>query len=157
MSSQRCTDRTPVATSASPLPSTEQDLAGLKSLTLKARCDDGFVAFLNGVEVASINRPATWPGTAPAQTGRTPRTLWTSPYPIALSALRAGTNILAVHALNEDMDDLDFLFSAELIGKQCHQHRSGGFTLCHSLHRPVDAPGQCLVKARVLGDSVECP
>ena len=36
-----------------------QDLATIKSLTLRARCDDGFVAFLNGVEVASVNRPAT--------------------------------------------------------------------------------------------------
>jgi hypothetical protein len=93
-----------------------EDLAIAKALTLRARCDDGFVAFLNGVEVASINRPATlaWNSTC---TGRPDSTdfvdIDTSAY---VSALRSGTNVLAVHALNQSTTSSDFLFSTELVG-----------------------------------------
>ena len=39
-------------------PSTRANLASLSSLTLKMQYDDGYVAYLNGVEVASENAPS---------------------------------------------------------------------------------------------------
>jgi hypothetical protein len=52
------------------IPFTVADAAQLQSLTLKAKYDDGFVAYINGVEVARRNAPAapSWNSTATALT-----------------------------------------------------------------------------------------
>ena len=38
------------------------DLVGIKTLTLRMKYDDGFVAWINGVRVAGSNSPAESPG-----------------------------------------------------------------------------------------------
>jgi hypothetical protein len=92
-----------------------QTLSAIESLTLRVRCDDGFAAFLNGTEVASINRPATlaWNSTCANRSDSTD--FVEMPLSNAVPALRAGSNILAVHAMNQSTTSSDFLFSAELI------------------------------------------
>lgn len=99
-----------------PFTVTSKDLGEIKSLTLRARCDDGFVAFLNGVEVASLNRPATlaWNSSCVNRTDSTDfaDTVLSN----GVAALRVGTNVLAVQALNQSLTSSDLLFSAELIG-----------------------------------------
>ena len=92
---------------------------GLTSLTMPIRYDDGFVAYLNGVEVARRNAPAgTVTDTSTATGDRlplqalTPENIDLTP---ALGLLVAGAgNVLAVHGLNDSASGVDFLARAEL-------------------------------------------
>jgi hypothetical protein len=95
------------------------DLADFDFLDLNVRYDDGFVAFLNGVRIASANAPNTLSHTsvATAQNADAAAMLFESFDVSAFtSALRAGQNILAIHGLNAGATSSDFLISAELVG-----------------------------------------
>ena len=85
----------------------------LNSLTLDITCDDGFVAWLNGSEIARLNAPATplfnSTATAAAHLHQT--------LAIPTTALQAGSNILAIHGLNLTANDGDFLLDATLTGQ----------------------------------------
>ncbi|TWT35138.1 CotH protein [Posidoniimonas corsicana] len=88
------------------------DPAALGALTLEMQYNDGFVAYLNGVLVASSNSPAnpTWQSQALGE--RDDADAFT-PERFDISAfhhlLNAGANVLSVHALNNDD------FSTELL------------------------------------------
>jgi hypothetical protein len=90
-------------------------------LVLKVRYDDGFVAWINGVEVKrSSNAPA---GQVPYSVATYslaghPASAWES-YTIntvvgGSNLLVAGSNVLAVHSLNESLNSSDYYFDAEL-------------------------------------------
>ena len=94
------------------------DPAALGALTLRIRYDDGFVAYLNGREVARRNAPegplsfgsraaAERPD---AQAAVSERINLTGD----LDALRSGRNVLAIHGLNLSPSDPDFLLAFEL-------------------------------------------
>jgi hypothetical protein len=91
----------------------------LSYLKLRVQCDDGFVAWLNGTEIASQNKPdpLTWNGAATADAASlvavTFREIDLSQY---LSVLRQGDNLLAVQAMNRSTTSPDFLFNCELAG-----------------------------------------
>ena len=100
------------------------DPAAFDRLVLRARFEDGFVAYINGHEVARRNAPAVLAFDSTA-TAEHPTASALSPADLSIDldalqagtgALRAGQNILAVHGLNEAADDEDFLFVPELIG-----------------------------------------
>ena len=93
--------------------------AAVTSLTLRVKYDDAFVAYLNGVPVAmSSNAPATpvWNSGAAAGHADSAAVIYESfPLaPAAQSALVAGTNVLAVHLMNETLNSSDLLLMAEL-------------------------------------------
>ncbi len=101
-----------------PFTASQSDLDRIDSLNLRVLSDDGFVAFLNGVEVASINAPTSlsWNSNA---TGSQEADDWlTFNISDALGELQVGDNVLAVQALNRSTDSSDFLFSTELIGQE---------------------------------------
>jgi hypothetical protein len=89
---------------------------GPAALTLGVKYDDGFVAYLNGTEVARRNAPGE-PGTPPAvdaaATGEHPDAAGSRFENIDLTAFRDlladGQNVLAVQALNLSAADDDFL------------------------------------------------
>jgi len=93
------------------------DPSALESLTMRMNYDDGFIAYLNGTEVARSNAPdgaaanATATATRPRGAAETTETLDLTPF---LSQLNAGQNVLAVHGLNNAVDDNSFLIRAEL-------------------------------------------
>ncbi len=93
----------------------------LQSLYLRVRCDDGFVAYLNGTEVASHGRPDSprWNSVSTVERSRIAEHLVLD-ISEHMSQLKAGKNILAVHALNyrATEDDPYFLFSGQLLGVQ---------------------------------------
>ena len=95
------------------------DPNSLDSLTLRMNYDDGFVAYLNGTEVARRNAPdqAIVPGNSVAPEDR-PRLQSTLTEAIDISSaiqlLNQGTNLLAIHGLNESIDSDEFLLHAEL-------------------------------------------
>ncbi len=94
-----------------------ETLAGLTRLTLNLRCDDGFVAYLNGEEVGRKGFAGTpaWNSRA-ASSVEAKITGWDAS--IDLSAFRdrlnVGANILAIHAMNSSSSSSDFLISADL-------------------------------------------
>jgi hypothetical protein len=93
----------------------------LASCTLRIRYDDGFVAYLNGSEVARRNLTGNpqWNSTASSQNSDASAVVFEdidiSGY---LSKLRTGTNILAIQGLNYATTSSDFLISAELTGQK---------------------------------------
>jgi hypothetical protein len=94
------------------------DLGKYDSLTLKMKYDDGFVAYLNGVEVARRNAPAsvTYSSAATAERSKTDALTYEQ---IDVSAylylLREGQNVLAFQGLNRTPGDGDFLILPELV------------------------------------------
>ncbi len=134
------------------------DMATVKSLILRVRCDDGYVAFLNGVEVASIGRPdpLTWNAACANRSDSTD--FVETDLSAYVSNLHLGTNVLAVHALNTTLTSSDFLFSAELTGSgACRQHPASGLADRDPL-RCADHP-QCQYPRQGprLGQSMERP
>mgnify|MGYP001278504487 FL=1 len=98
--------------------------AEFSNVMLKVRYDDGFIAYLNGAEVARRNftgDPA-WNSVASASNsdsvavGQT--TIDISDY---AGLLGSGTNLLAVQALNASIDSSDFLLSVELVAGEISQ------------------------------------
>jgi len=93
---------------------------GAGPVTIQIAADDGFVAWLNGVEVARTNvaaGPIPYNGTALASL--------TEPYPVhsfvlsgGLAWLREGTNVLAVQGINSVSNSHDFGFMAGLSVEQ---------------------------------------
>lgn len=88
------------------------------SLTLNMRYDDGFIAYLNGVEVASRNvgPEPVWNGAAVADRPDA-EAMWYEEIDISssLSLLQQGGNLLAIHGMNSSAADSDFLISVELV------------------------------------------
>ena len=102
------------------IPFNVTDPSVLDTLTLNMRYDDGFVAHLNGLEVARANAPSTplWSSAAPVEH---PDELAIVPESFNLTAhlgeLQIGTNVLAIHGLNLSAGDGDFLISPELVAQ----------------------------------------
>ncbi len=90
-------------------------------LALQARYADGFVAFLNGVEVLRRNAPQTlsWDAKATA-TRTTNESLITESFDLTPLAgnVRSGANILSIQALRAAADSPFFVFSAGLSGRR---------------------------------------
>jgi hypothetical protein len=126
------------------------------SMTLNIRYDDGFVAYLNGVEVArrNFNGTPAWNSNASSTNSDSAAVLFEG---IDISAfldnLQRGSNLLAIQGLNASTTSSDFLISAELTA-------SGGSTGDGILPGvieyagPIKLPHSARVKARVLsGDT----
>ena len=93
-------------------------VAAPAALTLQVRSDDGFVAWLNGVEVARDRAPAalTWNSTSTAARVDADALTWTI-HTISGFAylLKAGPNVLAIHGLNSSVSSNDALFGARMV------------------------------------------
>ena len=102
------------------IPFTVNDPAEYSELYLQMAYEDGYVAYLNGVEVAARNAPAApqWNSAAPLDR---PVADAVQPEGVDLSddldLLVAGDNLLAVHALNDGASDPVFLIVPTLIAQ----------------------------------------
>lgn len=88
-------------------------------LELRLRYEDGFAAYLNGTPAAQGNALPSNEWNAVAQAVRTDQaaTNWAAfTLTGALPALAAGTNVLAVHALNASVTNGDLFLEAQLLG-----------------------------------------
>jgi len=99
----------------------EETLETLSNLGLKVRYDDGFVAYLNGVEVARRNFDGepVWNSQAAAQNSDF-NAIDLEPFDVttAIGQLHPGKNLLAIHALNQGATSSDFLLSVTLAVSQ---------------------------------------
>ncbi len=96
-------------------------------LTLRLKYDDGFVAWINGVEFARANAPQedlAWNTTATAVHGAA--TFETMSFGVAPNLLRNGTNMLALQGINVAANDGSFLVYPELIGTTVAGDSSSG-------------------------------
>lgn len=107
------------ATSYLRMPITVADAGAIDSLTLKVRYDDGFLAYLNGVQVASRNAPGapTFNSSATAEHPNAQAVVYEeidlTPH---IGLLNTGANnVLAFQALNVSASQSDFLLDAELV------------------------------------------
>ncbi|MEM6472512.1 MAG: lamin tail domain-containing protein, partial [Planctomycetota bacterium] len=92
--------------------------AGVSLIELDVLYDDGFVAYINGTEVARRNAPVSPSFDATALTSRELSDV-VVPESIILDAsavdlLVDGENVLAIHGLNDQVNDESFLISADL-------------------------------------------
>ncbi len=92
-----------------------QDAQALLTLTLRMKYEDGFVAFVNGIEVGRANCSAAMAYNTKADTALDESIVdtWTE-YPVPLDLIRDGTNILAIQGLNSSLASSDFLLLPEV-------------------------------------------
>lgn len=92
--------------------------ASLDGLSLSVGYDDGFVAWINGVEVGRANVKAGEIGASDIATQSITDFIgfYDSGELNVSDYLRPGTNVLAVVALNASLNDSDFYISADLTG-----------------------------------------
>jgi hypothetical protein len=94
-------------------------LADLRGLTLAVRYDDGFVAYLNGTEIARRNFTGEprW-NSAASTTNSDNNAVNLEPFDVTaqIGKLRPGQNVLALQGMNNSLTSSDFLISATLDG-----------------------------------------
>jgi hypothetical protein len=111
-----------------PFTVTADTLPELTSLVLKVRYDDAFVAYLNGIEVQRANFTGTpaWNSVASVSSADSDAVnLQAFDLSSRISSLHAGTNLLAIQALNDSTTSSDFLNSVEL---SASKQAAGGST-----------------------------
>ncbi|MDG2380686.1 MAG: lamin tail domain-containing protein [Pirellulaceae bacterium] len=101
-------------------------------LSLGARYDDGFKAYLNGDEVTSVNAPISsdWNSSAASQHGAIFNKIPLEQFDLTDSSglLRKGENVLAIHGMNVSADDPDFFFQGGLVASEVLNSESRFFT-----------------------------
>ena len=126
------------------------------AMTLRVRYDDGFVAYLNGVEIArrNINGIPAWNSQASSgHSDSSARELEDIDVTAFLEHMRPGENLLAIHGLNNNATSSDFLISVAL------RVASGGppadvSPTAIAYTAPLPLSGSAVVKARTLvGDT----
>ena len=106
-----------------PFTLTAGQIAAMTAMKLKMRADDGFVAYLNGIEISRYNIRST---NTPAydSTANSVPSGWTDANTVVqkdftvtnvLAKVRAGDNVLAILGLNQTVIDADALFSPKLV------------------------------------------
>ncbi len=95
---------------------TLSEVPELDNLTLQLRIDDGFVAYLNGVEVARGNFTGTPRWNSGADGNGTEASASFAAFDItpSIGLLQAGENVLAIHGLNQDPSSSDMIIQPVL-------------------------------------------
>jgi len=134
-----------------------QNVNQFNIMMLMMRYDDGFVAYLNGVEVARANAPASpeWNSTATAQNPAGAATgLQAFDISAHLNVLDRGENILAIHGLNAGPDDTGFLISSQLVIEKRETDVDVAVSAnAHAYTDPMTLTQSVTVKARALSDN----
>jgi hypothetical protein len=96
----------------------EGEVELFNTLSLRMKYEDGFVAYINGHEVAHCNAPASveWDSTADSDRPIEKATVFEETNLTAhLGTLQSGRNVLAIHGLNDHKDDGKFLILPEVV------------------------------------------
>ena len=127
--------------------------AKFSSLMLKVRYDDGFIAYLNGVEVARRNFTGDpqWnsvaSGTQADDAAQAQTTIDISNH---VGLLTPGANLLALHGLNTPVNSPDFLISVELVAGELSQ---GSVSPAAAVYTgPISLKQSTHIKARAFND-----
>ena len=105
----------------------------VSNLWLELQYDNGFIAYVNGVEVLRENAPenADWSSTAPSRSRNDSAALEFEVFDISESipSLKNGDNVLAIHLLNHQTDTSDLLLNVNLKSDKPIDQASPGFLL----------------------------
>ena len=115
------------------LPFNIDEPGNVQLLSLKMRFDDGFVAYMNGIEIARANAPGTLAFNSAATNSHAPVSV--DQFQSGGAVLRAGANVLAIQGLNASAADTDFLITAELTATHVAAASSAG------VYMTVPTPG----------------
>jgi hypothetical protein len=114
--------RTSVATGTRSLyiriPFTLTTLTGIDRLTLRMKYDDGFTAYVNGVEVAAANAPDTpqWNSVSVGSRNDSEAKVFRDfDVSAIIPQLKVGQNVLAIHGVNTSEGSPDMLVLPELV------------------------------------------
>ena len=123
-------------------------------LTLNIRYDDGFVAYINGAEVArrNFNGVPSWSSSASASHPDSEAVQFeTIDISEHLALLQQGSNLLAIQGLNSSATSPDFLISAELVARAAAEEPDDNtLTGATGYSGPISLETSTHVKARVL-------
>ncbi|MBN1506244.1 MAG: CotH kinase family protein [Sedimentisphaerales bacterium] len=123
-------------------------------MTLRMRYDDGFIAYLNDVEIqrALFNGTPAWNSAASSNHDDGAAVIFEDfDVSAQVGLLREGQNMLAIHGLNSSTTSSDLLFSAELVaGRSTSIVDSNDSGDIHQYSAPFPITQSCRIKARVL-------
>lgn len=128
----------------------QQTLDTVQNLTLGVRYDSGFVAFVNGVEVARDNAPSDFDWDSTGSSHNEALAVLYEPFELdatGVSALQVGENVLAFHGFNASAGSSDFLLDATLAAILGSEVAISPAALVYSGTVPLNEPTQ--VRARV--------
>ncbi|MBN1123610.1 MAG: chitobiase/beta-hexosaminidase C-terminal domain-containing protein, partial [Sedimentisphaerales bacterium] len=122
------------------------DLAGVSSLKLRMRYDDGFIAYLNGQEIARSSgiTENPWTTISHETTGFDEFTVFQH-----IDKINNGDNILAILGLNKTTTSTDFIISAELIAETDTQIPSDVAPTAKIYNFSIPLSQSSLIKARI--------
>ena len=127
----------------------EAELEQASALSLRMRYDDGFVAYINGVEVARENAPEelAWNSKATKSHSDSKAILWED-YDASAGVphLKLGKNILAIHGMNTSSGGSDALWNAELDGRFVALPTAGNIL---RYTEPIQLTSNAHIKARI--------
>ncbi|UCG56704.1 MAG: lamin tail domain-containing protein [Phycisphaerales bacterium] len=129
------------------------DPSEFELMILRVRYDDGFVAYINGVEVERAMLSGTPRWNSYASGGHEAGGL--QPFDISnrTHLLRQGRNILAIHGLNVSRTSSDFIISTELAAGYLAGGTEPGVSDSGIEYTgPITLTGSTYVKARVMSD-----
>ncbi|MBN1360927.1 MAG: lamin tail domain-containing protein [Sedimentisphaerales bacterium] len=134
------------------------DLPDLSYLALRARYDDGFIAYINGAEVARVafNGTPAWNSSASVNHSDIDAIAFeTFNLTNAIDQLRPGQNMLALQALNESTSSSDLLLSVELLAAEgpAAGAPTGVSPMAIQYSGPIALTGSTHIRARVLNGS----
>ncbi len=95
------------------IPFTIANPTNAAQVSLRMRYNDGFVAYLNGIEVVRVNAPETLD--YQAQSTGVHSSIAVETFLLGSAVLVAGSNVLAIHGLNASSSDTNFLIAAEVV------------------------------------------
>ena len=101
-----------------PFSADRKALESARALFLELKYDDGFVAYLNGVRVASSNAPGQLTASSAASSNNSDtRALEFEQFDLSsfIPLLNEGANMLAIHGLNDGAGSSDFLILPRLV------------------------------------------
>jgi hypothetical protein len=127
-----------------------EDPSRFETMEFSARYDDGFVAYLNGTEIARRNAGGgTWNSRASTAHANVEAIEFESfNLTRMLQLLRPGENVLAVHALNLDPANADFLMTPILRAGVVTDAGVSPTAVPYS--QPIEVPANAQIKARTL-------
>ncbi len=122
-------------------------LDSLTRLSLEVLYDDGFVAYMNGIQVANVNAPSNEAWNSMSTSGHEATDFVSFDISQILPNLVEGQNLLAIQGLNANLTSSDFLINARLLGST---QKAGGNVSSGALvyANPIELTQSTRVKAR---------
>ena len=118
------------------------NLAAINTLTLNMKYDDGFIAWINGVRVASRNAPAgtlDWDsGASASHSDNEAEEFETFDLSSSTGALNDGDNMLAIQGLNNGLNSSDLIIMPQLVADDTQWPVVVATEVAAGFVRPVD-------------------